>query len=161
MESKNVVADPSIQHIRVNKRDSLKTIRVYNRNKVTDTHRITTSTLNDLSDLDTILETDIRGLARRIKRLRQADCQDLKRLSHGFLQGNKNIEEFCNTQGALGIIVKELTGQDSNRKLLAFECLCNLTLGPDYCTEKIIKAAGSYLVLYLDSFNEVLTVNSD
>lgn len=143
-----------------NLRFNQKLSRAVRRNDNIDSQRIGVGEIKHLiTEMENITEMDIAGLASRIKRRRNADEPDLIRLSQAFLQSTENIRAFINITGALNVIVKELTGNDSNRKLLACECLCNMSLGPENCCEKVSMAAGSYLLMFLDSSNRRLAVN--
>ncbi|KAI8125165.1 hypothetical protein FF38_00359 [Lucilia cuprina] len=102
-----------------------------------------------IQELENLTEKDVTGLAGRIKRRKHATNEDMYRLSHAFLQDEKNIETFNKIPGAIQVLVKELTGKDSERQLSAAECLCNLSLGQAPVCEKISSLAGSYLVTYL------------
>ncbi|KAM7353613.1 uncharacterized protein ACRADG_005604 [Cochliomyia hominivorax] len=102
-----------------------------------------------IQELDNLTEKDVTGLAGRIKRRKHATNEDMYRLSHAFLQDERNIETFNKITGAMQVLVKELSGKDSERQLSAAECLCNLSLGQAPVCEKISSLAGSYLVTYL------------
>ncbi|XP_030382805.1 uncharacterized protein LOC115630410 isoform X1 [Scaptodrosophila lebanonensis] len=75
---------------------------------------------------------------------------DMYRLSYAFLQGNENINAFADKQGAVQVLVKELTGIDLTRRFDAAECFCNFSLGEAHVCEKIATLAGTYLVTYMD-----------
>ncbi|XP_017094979.2 uncharacterized protein [Drosophila bipectinata] len=99
---------------------------------------------------DNLSEKDVHGLATRIKRRKHATSEDLFRLALAFLQGVENINAFAAIPGALQVLVKELTGSDTQRQIDAAECLCNLSLGEAHVAEKISSLVGSYMVTYLD-----------
>lgn len=94
-----------------------------------------------------ITEEEVLKICGRIKRKRCADRSDLIRLSNGFLCSTVNILAFLRTQGAINVLVKELTDPCGNNQLLAAEAFCNMSLGGDSgsCT-KIAKQIASYLV---------------
>lgn len=66
--------------------------------------------VDEVTQLDSISVKDVLGLAGRIKRRRNADPQDLLRLSRAFQQDSANSTAFTNTPGALNVLIKELTG---------------------------------------------------
>jgi len=101
-------------------------------------------------------ERDVTGLAGRIKRRKNADEQDLRKLCGAFLQSAENISTFSKITGALNIIMKVFTATDVDLQLLAGECLCNLTLGNEACSKKVAQAAGTYLVMYMQTANAKL-----
>ncbi|XP_067624407.1 uncharacterized protein mRpL27 isoform X1 [Eurosta solidaginis] len=109
-----------------------------------------------VEELNNITVKDVLGLVKRIKRRKHASVEEMYRFSHAFLQSIDNIKIFAKEPGALQIIIKELTGIDSERQIGAVECLCNLSLGEAPVCEKIANLAGSYLVTYLDSLDERL-----
>lgn len=102
-----------------------------------------------IQEQELLTEKDVQGLSSRIKRRKSAKSTDLKRLSAAFLHNSKNIEIFCKIPGAVNVVVKELSGTDTENQVFAAECLCNLALGEDFCSTKVAQVAGSYLVLYL------------
>uniref|UniRef100_A0A1A9WKP0 IBB domain-containing protein n=1 Tax=Glossina brevipalpis TaxID=37001 RepID=A0A1A9WKP0_9MUSC len=104
-----------------------------------------------IQQLDNLSENDVLGIARRIKRRKHAAPEDMYRLSHAFLQDLDNIKAFNKMSGALQILIKELTGKNSECQINAAECLCNFSLGDSQVCEKIASLAGSYLVTYLHS----------
>lgn len=63
-----------------------------------------------IQELENLTEKDVTGLAGRIKRRKHATNEDMYRLSHAFLQDEKNIETFNKIPGAIQVLVKELTG---------------------------------------------------
>ncbi|XP_060654285.1 uncharacterized protein LOC132789947 [Drosophila nasuta] len=122
------------------------------RTNATDALRFGLGQIRDeIRELENLSVKDVHGLAGRIKRRKHATTEDMYRLSHAFLQSNDNINAFAATQGAVQVIVKELTGADVQRQIDAAECLCNLSLGEAHVCEKITTLAGSYLVTYLNS----------
>lgn len=162
MEDKEIVPDYRVDEtsLKLNLRVCQKLCRSGRRNDQIDAKRIGVGEIKLLiTEEESITEADIAGLASRIKRRRNAGEPDLIRLSHAFLQTIGNIISFINIPGTLNVIVKELTGNDSNRKVLACECLCNMSLGSENCCEKLSMAAGSYLLMFLDSTNRRLAVN--
>lgn len=56
----------------------------------------------------------------------------------------------------LSIVV---TGTKTETQMLAIECLCNLSLGPEISCEKIAQKTGTYLHTFLQSSNESLVVS--
>lgn len=115
----------------------------YNRLKAFDQNRFLESEI--------VTEQDIRGLCSRIKRRKHADADDLIKLGNAFLQNENNIAAFLNVIGAIDVIVKELTGSDRSRRILAAQCFCNMSLGSEYCCTKIATTAGIYLMICIDS----------
>ncbi|KAG4068247.1 hypothetical protein HA402_007767 [Bradysia odoriphaga] len=147
--------------IRTNLREHRKIERLHGRNESSDAYRVGVVAIKDIiSDLDSITEKDVTGLASRIKRKKGATEEDLNRLSHAFLLNVENIVTFSKITGALNVIVKELTGNDSTKRILACECLCNFSLGNDICCEKLTSAASSYLIMFLESTHQRLAVTA-
>ena len=101
-----------------------------------------------------VTEQDITGLCSRIKRRKHATDEDLRKLSNAFLQSEANISAFMKITGAINIVVKEFTGNDRAQRLLAAQCLCNLSLGDEVCCSKIATFAGSYLMIFLIHSND-------
>lgn len=66
---------------------------------------------DEIRELENLSIQDVRGMAGRIKRRKQATAEDMYRLSHAFLQDNENIKEFAGVPGAIQVLVKELTGK--------------------------------------------------
>lgn len=163
MEDKEIVPENVngvSSNLKLNLRFNQKLSRSSRRNDHVDAKRIGVGEIKHLiTEVENITEADIAGLASRVKRRRTAAEPDLIRLSQAFLQSIGNISAFINIPGALNVIVKELTGNDSNRKVLACECLLNASLGSEICCEKVSMAAGSYLLMFLDSSNSRLAVN--
>lgn len=92
------------------------------------------------------LDPAVPKLCNRIKRRSKADCEDLSRLSDAFLASETNISSFMKTQGALGVLVKELFSSSGEKQVLVTEVLCNLALGDEFCVEKLTTAIAPYLV---------------
>lgn len=68
------------------------------------------SCLEEIVELESISVKDVLALAGRIKRRREADAQDMLRLSRAFQQDGANITAFSNTPGALQVLIKMLRG---------------------------------------------------
>ena len=64
-----------------------------------------------IQELDNLTEKDVIGLAGRMKRRKHATNEDMYRLSHAFLQDDRNIQAFNKIPGAIQVLVKELTGK--------------------------------------------------
>ncbi|GAB0086218.1 uncharacterized protein DMENIID0001_002230 [Sergentomyia squamirostris] len=103
-----------------------------------------------------ITQKDVQGLAARVKRRKRATSNDLIRLSKAFMRNSENITTFMRIPGAINVVIKEFTGQDVDLRFWATECLCNLSLGDDFCCEKITLLAGSYLLAYVKNSNKHL-----
>lgn len=101
--------DTALRHkIREYARAQRKDIRTH----TTDALRFGLGQIKDeISELENLSIQDVRGMAGRIKRRKQASAEDMYRLSHAFLQGNDNINEFAGVPGAIQVLVKELTGK--------------------------------------------------
>lgn len=101
--------DTALRHkIREYAREQRKGIRTH----TTDALRFGLGQIKDeISELENLSVQDVRGMAGRIKRRKQASAEDMYRLSHAFLQGNDNINEFACVPGAIQVLVKELTGK--------------------------------------------------
>lgn len=154
-------ASEAVQNLKSNLRANVRQDRTERRHNASDSLRLGVGELSKfITDLERITEKDIAGMAARIKRRRRADEDDLIRLSQSFLQCTENITAFTSITGALNVLVKELTGSDSSRQILACECLCNAALGTDNSCEKIALSAGSYLLMYVDSADQRLAQTS-
>ncbi|XP_055644888.1 uncharacterized protein LOC129780542 [Toxorhynchites rutilus septentrionalis] len=140
--------------IREIKRAELQWERRLHRKTGTDINRAGLGQmLQEVREVENISSQDIKGLASRIKRRKHADANDLIKLSYGFQQSAENISEFVRITGAINVIVKEFTGNDSDLQQLAGECLCNLTLGEEVCCERVVTFAGTYLITFLENLN--------
>ncbi|XP_005180826.1 uncharacterized protein LOC101899969 [Musca domestica] len=140
------------QLLREKIREYTKKHREAIRAEVSDSLRFQLGEIKErIQELDNVTEKDVAGLAARIKRRKHATIEDMYRLSHAFLQNVANIQAFNKIPGSMQVLIKELTGNDSERQMSAAECLCNLSLGEGPVCEKIASAAGSYLVTYLHS----------
>ncbi|XP_055386381.1 uncharacterized protein LOC129615279 [Condylostylus longicornis] len=147
MEQKN-----SVEYIRKKIRQNFQAHRNNQRFQENDSFRLGLGEIKSLvEEIENLTEKDVHGLCVRIKRKKHADSNDLFRLSQAFLQSIENITMFAKTPGALQIIVKELTGHDSEQQIRAAETLCNLSLGDETVCEKIATQAGSYLITFLES----------
>uniref|UniRef100_A0A182PAU4 IBB domain-containing protein n=1 Tax=Anopheles epiroticus TaxID=199890 RepID=A0A182PAU4_9DIPT len=148
------VEESPLEHIRSQKRYELKWGQKTQRKKELDRNRAGLGELqHSIGVIEHITEQEIKGLAGRIKRRKRCDAMDLVQLSYGFQQSRENIAHFIRITGAINVIVKELTGHDTNLQLLAAECLCNLSLGDDVCCEKIANFAGTYLIAMAENPN--------
>lgn len=107
-----------------------------------------------------ITEPEILKLCNRIKRRKHADEKDLTRLSNGFLWSSDNISSFLKNQGSLNVLVKELTGSNGQKQILAAEAVCNLSLGDPGACLKIAKQIATYLLPMLSSKNTQLAQTS-
>lgn len=105
-------------------------------------------------------EQEILKLCNRIKRRKHADESDLFRLSNGFLYSTTNIAIFLKVQGAVNVLVKELTGSSGDKQLLAAEAFCNLSLGDSGSCFKVSKLISSYLLTMTTSVNNELAQTS-
>ncbi|ETN59878.1 hypothetical protein AND_008519 [Anopheles darlingi] len=145
---------PFVEQNRSQRRNELKWDQKTHRKKEADRNRAGLGELHhSIGVMETITETEIKGLAGRIKRRKRCEPLDLVRLSYGFQQSRENISHFIRITGAINVIVKELTGHDYNLQLLAAECICNLSLGDDVCCEKISTFAGTYLIALAENPN--------
>lgn len=139
--------------LRDNRRNKLKEHQEFNRLKAFDANRFVNA--------EVLTEKDIAGLCSRIKRRKHASEEDLRKLSNAFIQSEANIATFIKTTGAINIVIKEFTGSDRSKQLLAAQCLCNLSLGDETCCSKVATFAGSYLMIFIMKSNDVtLTVSS-
>lgn len=153
MESNQELKQSLTDELRDDRRNKLKEHQEFSRLKAFDCNRFIDSD-------DVLTEKDIAGLCSRIKRRKHASEEDLIRLSNAFIQSELNISAFIKTTGAVNIVVKELTGSDNSRKLLAAQCLCNLSLGDEICCFKLATFAGSYImILTMESTDAALSVS--
>ncbi|XP_055685474.1 uncharacterized protein LOC129791357 [Lutzomyia longipalpis] len=150
-------ANPSPVDARIREyiRRDIQDTRTNSRNSDLDTVRCGLGEIVDVMS-NSITQKDVQGLAARIKRRKRATSNDLIRLSKAFMRNSDNISTFIRIPGALNVIIKEFTGQDADLKLWATECLCNLSLGDDFCCEKVALLAGTYLLAYVKSSNKHL-----
>lgn len=148
------------EKIKIKARDELKFGREKDRKTQTDSLRVGLADLQEkIKNNENITDQDIIGLAGRIKRRKQAESDDLYRLSTGFLQNELNIRTFVNIQGALNVIVKVLTGSNAKLQILAAECINNLSLGDSITCEKIALTCGTYLTAFTNHQNKRLVVS--
>jgi hypothetical protein len=148
-----------LKEIRDVRRQQVGVDREKFRNAVHDSKRIGLGSFSNATH-EKITENDIKGLVGRIKRKKHAAAEEMARLSTGFLESEENIITFCKITGAINVIVKELTGKNTNQSLQAAECLCNLSLGNEICCEKIALFAGTYLITLTENFmNHGLSVS--
>lgn len=136
--------------LRCNRREKHQEQRIFNRLKAFEVNRHV--------DSEIFTESDVTGLCSRIKRRKHALAEDMVRLNQAFAQSENNISAFIKTTGAINILVKEFTGNDKSRQLLAAQSLCNLTLGDEACCLKVATFAGSYLMIFLMSSDISLAV---
>lgn len=144
-------ADLLEKTLREGRRSRKQKQQVYNRLKAFDSNRFLGS--------DLYTESDITGLCSRIKRRKHAEDADLIKLGTAFLQSENNIVAFLNVIGAIDVVVKELTGTVRNQRILAAQCLCNLSLGSDFCCSKIASTAGIYLMICINSSDAYFAVS--
>lgn len=137
-------ADVLLNALREGRRTRKQKQQKFFRLKAFDANRFVESQL--------VTETDIAGLCSRIKRRKRADAADLVKLGTAFIQSEKNISAFLKVTGAIEVIIKEFTGSDRNQQILAAQCLCNMSLGDEFCCTKIASAAGIYLMIYMMEF---------
>lgn len=116
-----------------------------------DFNRLKAFDANRFLEAEIVTEDDIKGLCSRIKRRKRADAADLVKLGTAFLQSENNITAFLSVIGAIDVVVKELTGSSSSQRILAAQCLCNMSLGSEFCCTKIASTAGVYLMICMDS----------
>ncbi|XP_055712233.1 uncharacterized protein LOC129807169 [Phlebotomus papatasi] len=149
--------DPSPIDARIREfiRRDIQDSRTNSRNSDLDTVRCGLGEIVDVMS-NNITQKDVQGLAARIKRRKRATSNDLIRLSKAFMRNSENISTFIRIPGAINVVIKEFTGQDADLRLWATECLCNLSLGDDFCCEKVALMAGSYLLAYVKSSNKHL-----
>lgn len=104
-----------------------------------------------------VSESEILKLCNRIKRRKHSDDSDLIQLGKGFLSTPQNIVAFLKTQGALNVLVKDLTSSSSgDKQMLAAEAFCNLSLGDETSCLKISKQIATYIVDMTTSQNSEL-----
>lgn len=150
----------AVTTIRENVKENIRIARLKHRQDELDSLRITHGKLDEHSiNLQTFTKSDVQDAANKIKRQRHASETELMKLSHAFLQSTENISCFINTTGALPVVIKEMTGKNTETQLLAIECLCNLSLGSANDCEKIAYKAGTYLHTFLQSSNESTVVS--
>ncbi|XP_059616830.1 uncharacterized protein LOC132261841 [Phlebotomus argentipes] len=150
-------ADPSPIDSRIRDyiRRDIQDFRANSRHSDLDTVRCGLGEIVDVMS-NNITQKDVQGLAARIKRRKRATSNDLIRLSKAFMRDSENISTFMRIPGAINVVIKEFTGQDADLRLWATECLCNLSLGDDFCCEKLALMAGTYLLSYVKSSNKHL-----
>lgn len=161
MSSDQLAASDAVEHLRENVRLNLQITRNERRHQKVDSIRIGIGEFSKtFADVQTFSEDDVLALANRIKQQKHAKSDNLIQLSHAFLQSSENIQCFLKVTGALNVLVKELTGHDTNTQMLAAEVMCNLSLGSEVSSEKVALCAASYLITFLKSPNEWLVVST-
>lgn len=177
-----------VESVRDSVRKDVHEARSKHRHDEMDGLRVAPDELSNHSiNLQTFNQDDVLDIVKTIKKNKHAQTTELLKLSHAFLQSTDNIQTFLNTTGAMNVLVKELTGEtkdpkvvvnafflcehsinlnsnlivgsDSEKQVLALECLCNLSLGSDVLCEKVVLQAGTYLHTFLQSSNEALQVH--
>lgn len=148
----------SILQLREKLRTKMKISRQEHRHEDVDTVRIAIGD-SYVENLRTYTQDDVMKLAKAIKHQKHAKPHQLNQLSHAFLQSAENIQCFLNVTGAVNVIVKELTGSNSDKQSLAAECVCNLSLGSEISCDKLALHVATYLITFLKSSNERLLVN--
>lgn len=144
-------ADALLEALRESRRCRKQALQDFNRMKAFDANRFLESEI--------VTEADIKGLCSRIKRRKHADAADLVKLGTAFLQSENNITAFLSVIGAIDVIVKELTGTVGSQRILAAQCLCNMSLGSEFCCSKIASTAGVYLMICMDSADTYFAVS--
>ncbi|KAG5675183.1 hypothetical protein PVAND_005108 [Polypedilum vanderplanki] len=135
--------------------DKVNELRVKVRNDLDRFRQIKRSAAfnkNRFLENEILTEEDIKGLCSRIKRRKHADEEDLIKLGNAFFQSENNISAFIKTTGAIKVLIKEFIGKD--RRLLAAQCLCNLSLGCEAACSKIAIFGGCYLNIYLRNLKD-------
>lgn len=185
-EATEQIESTVVTTIRQNVKENIRIARLKNRQDELDSSR--SISLDDLKDqtvnLQTFTTKDVYDIIEKIKKQRHASEAELLKLSHAFLQSVENIDCFVNRTGAVQVIVKEMTGNSVRQfnwimkihkkktfffslgtkietQMLAMECLCNMSLGPEISCEKIAQLIGTYLHTFLQSSNETLAVSTN
>lgn len=173
-ESKIVI---SLRH---NIRNYVQSNRTKNRHNEIDSFRIAPDQLETHAiNLHNFDKDDVLTLVKLIKKNKKARPIELLKLSHAFLQSTDNIKCFLDATNAINIIIKEFTGllteiqneykyilhflftgSNSEKQVLAIECLCNLSLGSEMLCQKVSMHTGTYLHTFLQSSNEALLVKN-
>lgn len=138
--------------IREKAQNELMKHREFNKNKIRDSKRFILGFLDTNNKI--YQESDINGLAQRIKRRKHADQNDLVSLGKAFIQNEVLISQFVNITGALNVIIKEFIDPQSHQ-ILAAETLCNISLGNVVCCEKLANVSGTYLMIYILNLHQL------
>lgn len=139
-------ADVLLNELRESRRSRKQAQQEYSRLKAFDANRFVESEI--------VTEADIVGICSNIKKRKHADAADLVKLGTAFIQSEKNISAFLKVAGAIDVIIKEFTGSVRSQQIVAAQCLCNMTLGDEFCCTKIASSAGIYLVIYMMELKE-------
>lgn len=98
--------------IRENVKENIRIARLKHRQDEVDNCRIALGdTEEDSINLQTFDANDVLAIANKIKKKRGVAPADLMKLSHAFLQSIENINCFINVNGAVPVIIKEMTGK--------------------------------------------------
>lgn len=101
----------AIEILRIERRDDVKTMRDERRKRHVDAVRIGIGeTSTGIANLKGYSPSDVSEIAVRIRKQKHADSSELNCLAHAFIQSTENITCFMNTSGALGVLVKEVSG---------------------------------------------------
>lgn len=99
---------------------------------------------------------EVKTLAEKLKHKSHFTIHDFMLLNQSLLQNEENTIAFFTVTGALHAVVRELTGHNASRQLVAANCCCNLALGNEKACLKLTKAAAPYLITHLDGLNNHL-----
>lgn len=102
----------AVETLRTIRRDDIKNIRDERRGRHLDAVRIGIGEISDgIANLKNYNPNDVSDVAVRIRQQKHATPKDLNCLAHAFIQSTENIKCFMNTSGALGVLVKEMSGR--------------------------------------------------
>lgn len=115
--------------IRENVKENIRIARLKHRQDEVDNCRIALGdTEEDSINLQTFDANDVLAIANKIKKKRGVAPADLMKLSHAFLQNIENINCFINVNGAVPVIIKEMTGKQLSFLSHLFCFLLNLLI---------------------------------
>ncbi|XP_030023998.2 vacuolar protein 8 isoform X2 [Manduca sexta] len=101
---------------------------------------------------------NVINIINKLKTKSSLTAEELRTLKNALIDDEENIRVVLRVHGALRGLVRELWGLDVRKQCEAAGCLCNLALGDAKAGAVIAKAAGIYLILYLDNLTVDLSL---
>jgi hypothetical protein len=143
VEDKIEKPSAKLKESKFKRREEFKTKLELHRSSAFDNNRFLESEIVDAGE--------IKHLCSRIKRKKRCTDEELEKLGNAFFQSSENVSEFIKITGAINVVIKEFLRND--RKLLAVQTLCNMTLGDEVCCNKVALFAGAYIIIHLKNIN--------
>ncbi|XP_077298756.1 transmembrane and coiled-coil domain-containing protein 6 [Arctopsyche grandis] len=142
----------ALGELRAREKQQLETSRRQQRSDVINSSR---RGLGYTSNLKYSVET-VTKIATKLKSKGSISVDELLILMYALSEHEDHISSFFKIHGAVQGLIKELTGIDARKQLIATGCICNLALGPTKSCLYLAKNCGTYLITYLQSQNRHL-----